>query len=558
MILRIFFGIFLLISPTFSWFYGRPDPGLMTQGGVWPLPWSINYSNNVSLSIDPSTFQFNSWQSGCEIIDKALQRYKKLSFPGNKNSTKSQSYASKSNSIASLTVTVKRGCTTDYPQFGDDESYTIQATSSIGIIVANTVWGGLRALETFSQLIYKDSSGQWWLRAASIADSPRFPHRGIMIDSSRHFLSANILKRQIDLMAQNKMNVFHWHLTDSEAFPYPSLKYPEMSAKGAYTPKHVYTIEQIKDIIEFSRLRGIRVIPEFDTPGHTGAWFAFKGLLSLCYDKNGQNTILSNIIDPTKSANWDFLKNFFGEALDLFKDNYFHFGGDEVSSDMLYCWERNKDVMKWMNANGMGSDTNKLLDYYFQNLVKLVQNHKNTTNMIFWQEVLDMNVAPKNSIAHVWKGDTMDDIMTEMYTVTANGHHAILSSCWYLNYIKYGADWGYVDNDNNRLRGLYYECDPTGFGGTQQQMDLVLGGEAAMWGEFVDGTNLTPRMWPRASAVAERLWSDPAQTYSADVAWPRLHEHRCRMMSRGYEVEPPNNPDYCPDFWDPQYPDMQT
>uniref|UniRef100_A0A914PDV9 beta-N-acetylhexosaminidase n=1 Tax=Panagrolaimus davidi TaxID=227884 RepID=A0A914PDV9_9BILA len=151
-----------------------------------------------------------------------------------------------------------------------DESYTIQANSAIGIIVANQVWGGIRALETFSHLIFKDANGQWWLRSAIISDSPRFPHRGIMLDSSRHFLSINIIKRQIDLMAQNKMNVLHWHLTDSESFPYTSIIYPDLSAKGAYTPKHVYKIDQIKDIIEFSRFRGIRVIPEFDTPGHTG------------------------------------------------------------------------------------------------------------------------------------------------------------------------------------------------------------------------------------------------------------------------------------------------
>jgi hexosaminidase len=408
MILRIFFGIFFLLLPTnFAWFYGRPDPGLMTQGGVWPLPKTLNY-NNESLAIDPSAFLFNSWKPGCEILDKALQRYKKLSFPGYGNSSKH--FTSKANSIASVTITLKNGCTSEYPQFNMDESYTIHATSSIGIIMANEIWGALRALETFSHLIYKDTNGQWWLRAATISDSPRFPHRGIMLDSSRHYLSVNILKRQIDLMAQNKMNVFHWHLTDSEAFPYTSSMYPNMSLKGAYTPKHIYTVNQIKDIIEFSRLRGIRVIPEFDSPGHTGAWHGFKGLLSLCYDHTGANNILSNIIDPTKDANWEFLTNFFGEALDLFKDNYFHFGGDEVSDDMLYCWQRNSDVMNWMNANGMGTDTNKLLNYYFQKLVKLVQNHKSSTNMVFWQEVLDMNVAPQDSIAHVWKGGTMDEV----------------------------------------------------------------------------------------------------------------------------------------------------
>uniref|UniRef100_A0A914Y042 beta-N-acetylhexosaminidase n=1 Tax=Panagrolaimus superbus TaxID=310955 RepID=A0A914Y042_9BILA len=153
----------------------------------------------------------------------------------------------------------------------------------------------------------------------------------------------------------------------------------------------------------------------------------------------------------------------------------------------------------------MGNNTNKLLNYYFQNLVKLVQKNKNTTKMIFWQEVLDMNVAPAGSIAHVWKGETMDEIMSEVYNVTFNGHPTILSTCWYLNYIRYGADWGYVNGDTTLRRGEYYECDPTGFIGTQAQKDLVLGGEAAMWGEYVDGTNLTPRLWPRASAVAERL-----------------------------------------------------
>ncbi|KAE9551397.1 hypothetical protein FO519_005405 [Halicephalobus sp. NKZ332] len=367
-----------------------------------------------------------------------------------------------------------------------------------------------------------------------------------MLDTARHFLTVNVIKRQIDLMAQNKMNVFHWHVVDSESFPYTSTKYPDLSAKGAYTPIHVYTVDQVKDIIEFARLRGIRVIPEFDTPGHTGGWVGFQGLLSLCYDSNGVNNILGNIIDPTKDKNWEFLTNFFAEALDLFKDSYFHFGGDEVADSMLSCWERNKDMMQWMQDNGFGTDTTKLLNYYFTKLVKLVQDHKNTT-MIFWQEVLDMNVAPTGSVAHVWKGGTQEEIMKEMNTVTAAGHRALLSSCWYLDYISYGADWI-----------SYYGCDPTAFGGTQEQIDRVLGGESPLWGEFVDGTNLTPRMWPRASAIAERLWSDPGQTKSADAAWPRLHEHRCRMMNRGYEVEPPNDPDYCPQYWDPQYPDLET
>uniref|UniRef100_A0AC34FW31 Beta-N-acetylhexosaminidase n=1 Tax=Panagrolaimus sp. ES5 TaxID=591445 RepID=A0AC34FW31_9BILA len=365
----------------------------MTQGGVWPLPWNITYSNtNETFSINPSTFQFKTSLSGCQIIDRALQRYQRLTFPGYKSSS-SSFYTGKASAVNTVMITVTNGCSTDYPQLEMDESYSIDSSSSNGSsITANTVWGALRGLESFSHLIFKDASGQWWLRSAKISDSPRFPHRGIMLDSARHYLSVNMIKRNLELMAQNKMNVFHWHLVDTEAFPYTSTKYPDLSGKGAYTPKHVYTVAQIKDIIDFARDRGIRVIPEFDTPGHAGGWHGISGLLSDCFDDKG-NSMLPNIIDPTQTQNWDFLAGFFGEALDLFKDNYFHFGGDEVADDMLNCWTRNKNVSSWMQASGMGTNTSILLNYYYQNLVKRVQQHKNTTTMIFWEEVFDMNVA---------------------------------------------------------------------------------------------------------------------------------------------------------------------
>jgi len=119
-----------------------------------------------------------------------------------------------------------------------------------------------------------------------------------------------------------------------------------------------------------------------------------------------------------------------------------------------------------------------------------------------------------------------------------------LSSCWYLNLINYGADWS-SGNESHLGEGPYYGCDPRGFNGTASEKRLVVGGVATMWGEYVDGTNLESRLWPRASAVAERLWSPPALTKSAVAAWPRLHEHRCRLIGRGYHAEPINGPDYC-------------
>uniref|UniRef100_A0A0N4Z6M4 Beta-hexosaminidase n=1 Tax=Parastrongyloides trichosuri TaxID=131310 RepID=A0A0N4Z6M4_PARTI len=548
--------IFIFIATINGWFYGRPDPGSSTKGGVWPLPVN-SYDYNTTVSIDPSSFVFTTSVT-CNILQKAIKRYQKWNFPSKSNIVQQ---SDKTYSLTSMNIQIDTACNdNEYPYLNMDESYqvVVPQIGGKGFIMAKTIWGALRGMETFSQLIYRTSQTTYLVRSVSISDHPRFPHRGVMIDTARHWISTNVLKQVLDLMAQNKFNVLHWHLVDSESFPYVSKKFPNLHQSGAYSPLHIYTPDDVQGIIEHAKLRGIRVIAEFDTPGHTGAWTGQSNLLSNCYDRDGNNDILKNIIDPTLPENLKFIQEFFAEALSVFPDKSMHFGGDEVSSYILECWTRNADVIKRMKDMGYGTDTNKLLQYYFKQLVDYVQASKNGTQMIFWQEVLDMGVAPKDSIAHIWKGGNLQDIYAEIEKVTSNGHYAIVSSFWYLNYIKYGNDWGYIDSDNLRLRGLYYESDPQGFAGTQAQKDLVIGGEAIMWAEYVDGTNLVSRLFPRASAVAERLWSVASMTQSADAAWPRLHEHRCRMMNRKFGVEPPNNPDYCPYEWDITYEDVDN
>ncbi|VDO69445.1 unnamed protein product [Haemonchus placei] len=317
------------------------------------------------------------------------------------------------------------------------DSLKVDKNEEVAVLTANQVWGALRGLETFSQLVFQP----YLIRTASVEDQPRFPHRGTLIDTGRHFLSLSIILQHLDVMSQNKMNVLHWHIVDSESFPYTSAKFPNISFQGAYTPAHIYSIADMRKVIDYARLRGIRVVPEFDTPGHSGSWGqSIPNLLSQCYDSKGKINQLPNIMDPTVPANFNFLSEFF-----------------EVS----------------------------------------------------------------DAIAHVWKGNSVEAIREEMANVTAAGHFAILSSCW-LNPFQ----------------------------------ARVLGGEAALWGEYVDGTNFMARMWPRASAVAERLWSNPEQTKSHGASWPRLHEFRCRMMNRGFAAQPPNAPDYCPFEWNPIYEEL--
>uniref|UniRef100_A0A7E4VKU6 Beta-hexosaminidase A n=1 Tax=Panagrellus redivivus TaxID=6233 RepID=A0A7E4VKU6_PANRE len=387
----------------------------------------------------------------------------------------------------------------------------------------------------------------WWLRPADIIDEPRFPWRGVMLDTARHFLTVGMIKQQLDLMAQNKFNVFHWHIVDHEAFPYTSTRFPELT-KGAYTPKHVYTVEEIKGIVEFARLRGIRVVVEFDTPGHTASWRAGApaGVIADCYTDATDSKIMpfAGLLDPTQNITLQFLKEFLEEAQGVFPDDYIHLGGEEVDEFLTPCWLNNKGFMERMRTLKFGNSTDKLQQAFFQTLIEIITHKKPEKRAVLWEEAFYSSAAPKNSIAQVWRGwQNQKTISETLEKVTAAGHQAILSSCWYLNYISYGPDWQYL-----------YNCEPHNFNGTDEQKDLVIGGEAAFWGEYVDGASLTPLMWPRASAVAERLWSDPAATKNADDAWPRLHEHRCRLLLRGYAVQPPNTPDYCLDPWDPPYP----
>ena len=185
------------------------------------------------------------------------------------------------------------------PRMDVDESYTLvlspdkENTYSVNIS-AKTYFGARHGIETLSQLIsYKEETDSLQMHTfANIEDKPLYPHRGLILDTSRNFFSVAILKRIIDGLSYNKMNVFHWHITDSHSFPLEIKGIPELAEWGSYSKHQVYTQKDIKAIVEYARVRGVKVLPEFDAPAHVGNGWQFAeekhpewGQLAVCVNK---------------------------------------------------------------------------------------------------------------------------------------------------------------------------------------------------------------------------------------------------------------------------------
>ncbi|CAN9504397.1 unnamed protein product [Ophioblennius macclurei] len=513
----------------------QPAAQRSKYGSLWPLPQDVNVAQ-ISFKLSSSSFRIiDSKQSSagpsCNILQNAYRRYFEYMFGVARKQGVFKNGRSAPTELTELQVRVTSADSEcdGHPSVTSDESYELTVDQPSALLVAPKVWGALRGLETFSQLVYEDEYGAKNINVTKIKDFPRFAHRGILLDTSRHYLPVKAILTTLETMAMNKFNVFHWHIVDDPSFPYLSRTFPNLSQQGAYHPyTHVYTPADVKMVIEFARLRGIRVIPEFDTPGHTQSWGKGQAnLLTPCYSGSAPSGTFGPV-NPILNTTYDFMTQFFKEISTVFPDAYVHLGGDEVD---FTCWKSNPDIQKFMEDHGFGHDYSKLESFYIQRLLDIVTSTRK--GYIIWQEVFDNGVKLKpDTLIHIWKGSEQQ-YQHEMAKVTSSGYQTLLSTPWYLNHISYGQDW----HD-------HYKADPRNFNGTEQQKKLVIGGEACMWGEYVDATNLTPRLWPRASAVAERLWSHQNVTDIND-AYSRLSAHRCRMVERGIPAEPLFS-SYCP------------
>jgi hexosaminidase len=379
----------------------------------------------------------------------------------------------------------------------EDESYHLEVTPQQARLVAATPVGVLRGIETFLQLVDLNAQG-FGVPAVSINDRPRFPWRGLMIDVSRHWMPVDVIKRNLDGMAALKLNVFHWHLSDDQGIRVESKVYPKLQEMGS--DGNYYTQVQVKEVIAYARDLGIRVVPEFDMPGHSTAWFVGYPELASApgpYTIERHWGIFDPAMDPTREETYTFLDAFIGEMAGLFPDEYFHVGGDEVNGKQ---WNRNPRIQAFMREHRM-KDTADLQGYFNTRLLPLVVKHGKKP--VGWDEVLHPGV-PKDIVIQSWRGQE------SLAAAARQGYMSILSNGYYLDMMFPASRHYQVDP----LEGATAHLTP-------YEKGRILGGEACMWSEFVTPQNIDSRIWPRAAAIAERLWSPP-QVKDVDSMYRRL------------------------------------
>lgn len=409
-------------------------------------------------------------------------------------------------------------------QLGVDESYTLMVAKSNELSVvpgisieANSVYGAVRAFETMSQLCAFDFAAKavqvqkapWFIK-----DRPRFVYRGLLLDTSRHFLPIEMIKQVIESMSYAKLNVLHWHIIDEESFPLEVPTYPNLW-KGSYTKMERYNVEDASDIVNFAKMRGINIMAEVDVPGHAESWG--KG-----YPDLWPSPTCREPLDVSKNFTFDVVSGIIADMKKLFPFELFHLGGDEVHTD---CWTSTPHVKQWLEDNNM---TAKDAYQYFVLRGQEIAISQNRTP-VNWEETFDTfasKLSPQ-TVVHNWLGPGVCP------KAVAKNFRCIYSNqgVWYLDHLD--VPWDKV-----------YFADPLEDIKDSEEQKLVLGGEVCMWGETADASNVQETIWPRAAAAAERLWSyreTPSSQNGTAVAQQRLEYFRCLLTRRGVQAAPVTN-----------------
>jgi len=482
-----------------------------TARNIWPLPQSIMEGPSVSqLTISPN-FKFTLDPSFPDLV-YAVNWITSVIFPH-----KSKADVTGIPLLPSIVISVANP---NVPlQIGVDESYTLTIPNdqSPATLKAATYYGALNGLQTLSQLVYFNFSAHVYQIEApvTIQDFPRYSHRGLLVDTSRHFQPVPVLKLLVDSLSYAKLNVLHWHVVDSQSFPFESKSWPELWNGGSYSYYERYSQDDISEIVEYSRLRNVRVMIEFDTPGHAASWC--DGYPQIC-----PSPTCKEPLNPASEETFRLLTDLFMECTGnkvgggLFPSSLIHLGGDEVDTS---CWVKTPSIATWLKSKNFTAEDAYL---YFVNRVfdTVISQSRDPVN---WEEVYNHfgTKLNKKSIVHAWYNKKT------VAKAVKDGYRSLNSDGWYLDHL--GDLWT-----------AYYLNDPMENIVNPTEQKLVLGGECCMWGETVDPSDIFNTIWPRAAAVAERLWS-AASVVDTVSALPRYEFFRCLLTLRGINAAPANN-----------------
>jgi len=416
----------------------------------------------------------------------------------------------------------------DDDRYGE-EGYSLNISEQGIEIVAGQPVGLFYAVQTIYQLLpYQifapDAIGSVKLRVPClrIFDKPRFSWRGNMLDASRHFISIDYIKQNLDYLASLKMNIFHWHLTDDQGWRIEIDSYPKLTEIGAWRvnrndemwhdrqeqqPNEVatyggyYTKEEIKEIIQYANDRYIEIIPEIDMPGHSRAAIASYPEISC---DGIQRTVATggimseNTYCPGKEITFEFTEKMLNEVMELFPSNYMHIGGDECNKE---SWKVCDNCQKRIADNNL-KDEHELQSYF----IKRVENIINARDkqLIGWDEIIEGGLAP-NAVVMSWRG-------THGGIVAAKaGHDVVMSpgSHCYLD-LRQGSpdiepDYGY----GRLLLSTAYSFNPVPDDFTEEEAQHILGVQGNLWGESMQRPfDHNYMLFPRLFAISEVGWTD--------------------------------------------------
>ncbi|KAK9049233.1 hypothetical protein SSX86_031799 [Deinandra increscens subsp. villosa] len=526
---------------------------------IWPKPRSFTWTTPHTIPFSPS---FTVTSPPHPYLTAAVNRYlRQIQTAQYKPLLTPSINLSTSPPLQTLTITV-----TDIKpplSHGVNESYTltIPANTTTATLTAETPWGAMRGLESFSQLVWGNPARIW--AGLVISDWPMYPHRGILLDTSRNYFGVEDLMRLIGAMSANKLNVFHWHITDSQSFPLVLKSEPELTLKGSYGPDMQYSAEDVKRVVEFGMEHGVRIIPEIDMPGHTGSWAEAYPEIVACanmfwwpagalWEDRLAAEPGTGHLNPLIPKTYEVVKNVIKETTTLFPDSFYHGGADEVVPG---CWKADPTIQKYLAENGTLS---QVLEIFINNTNPYILSRNRTA--VYWEDVIldtEIKINPsilptETTIMQTWNGGP-----NNTKRLVSAGYRTIVSSAdfYYLdcghgdfsaNNSAYDQPPGFEQKKGGSWCGpfkswqLIYNYDIT-YGLTEEEAKLVLGGEVALWSEQADSRVLDSRVWPRASALAEVLWSgnrDETGMKRSAEATDRLNEWVNRMVSRGVKAEP--------------------